>query len=171
MISVWFDKISKRFLVQRNWFLMLDKSNEILSILFYWLFNLFNDLFKFIDINSLFYHIFRIDIFTVEFEARLCPERNWIILTVSKSFWTWRLDEALPIKTDMIDLKPIWSLYIRGLLNVHYFRMILAGKKITDFIYVVFRWQQDKYGKEARDETEGKSSRVHRGMYKMKKEI
>ena len=28
---------------------------------------------------------------------------------------------------------------------------------------VVVRWQQGKNGKEAREETEGKSSRVHRG--------
>ena len=36
-------------------------------------------------------------------------------------------------------------------------------------MYVVVRWQQDKNGKEAREETKGKSGRVYQGRQKMKR--
>ena len=35
--------------------------------------------------------------------------------------------------------------------------------KMLQYVVVVARWQQDKNGKEASDETEGTSDRVHRG--------
>ena len=46
-------------------------------------------------------------------------------------------------------------------------------KSITTYIRyaVVVCWQHDKIGKETWKDIEGKSDRVHRSRYKMKKEI
>ena len=49
-----------------------------------------------------------------------------------------------------------------------YFWKIAAVRTKTEqeikvWKYVVVRWQQDKNGKEAREDIEGKSGRVHRG--------
>ena len=47
----------------------------------------------------------------------------------------------------------------------------LLFRKSVQNEMVAVRWQQDKNGKEAWEETEGKSDRVHRGKVKDEKEI
>ena len=40
---------------------------------------------------------------------------------------------------------------------------------LSDFLDSPVQWQQDKYGKEVREETEGKYGKVHRVTYEMKR--
>ena len=47
--------------------------------------------------------------------------------------------------------------------HIHKYVYIGHSLKVGTDGMVVVRWQQDKYDREAREETEGKSGRVHRG--------
>ena len=57
-----------------------------------------------------------------------------------------------------------WMQYIL-LVKLYSFNICIHIKKCDICLYVVVvRWQQDKNGKEAREETEGKSGSGHRGI-------